>query len=230
MPITEVGSNSNGDTGTAISVTHGLTIASGDVVIVLINANDGASISDNNGANSFTEDFSIAYASANFNVWSRVAGASEPNDYAFTLSSSQRWSIIVRVFRGVDNEDIYDVAPAAGNFAEGESVTPSAPSITIANAGAMGLFTAGVDWSSAAFSNPTDGYGTEVEQIADQAMASYIVVWESTGATTTIECTLGGSDNWFASQFSLKPAAPGGISIPIVMLQMDHFNGGVLNG
>ena len=214
MAATEVGSNSDGGTGTAISVTHGLTIFSGDVVIALINSNNSADVVDNNGANSFDEDLSIAYASATFGVWSRVAGASEPNDYEFTIASSQRWSTIIRVFRGVDNGDIYDVIPHADNFASDESDTPTAPSITILTANAMGVFAAGIDWNNGVFSGPTDGYGTEVEQQGDQSLASYIVVWESTGATTTVSCTLdSGSDNWLACQFALKAyVAPGGVA------------------
>jgi hypothetical protein len=207
MPITEVGSNVAGTTGTAISVTHGISIAAGDVIIVQINNNGTSAVSDNNGAFTFVNDFTTTYASARFGVWSRIAGATEPAAYAFTIAASQRWSLIIRVFRSVD-VDIYDVAPAAGNFAEDTSTTPTAPSITIANAGAMGLFTALLDYNNGVFSGPSDNYGTEVERQAAQSMASYIRIWDAPGATTTVQCTMdSGSDDWGACQFALKPAA-----------------------
>jgi len=133
--------------GTAVSLTHGLTIQSGDIIVALVHANgSGTTIVDNNGASSFTKRTEAdSGATSHAAIFDRVAGGSEPSAYAFTLGSSQRWAIIVLQFRGVD-ASIYDVTPGAANLttAYTDYSTPGgtqgvSASITIGTAGAYGL-------------------------------------------------------------------------------------------
>ena len=58
------------------TITHGLAIESGDLVVAGINVNGAATaLSDNNGASSFTQDWSLrSRDGAGYYVLHRVAG------------------------------------------------------------------------------------------------------------------------------------------------------------
>ena len=210
MAISEVGTANAGGTGTAISLTHNLTIAADDIIVVALHTNDTSTQTDNNGATPFTDVYGTFLPGncSNSHIWVRKAGASEPAAYAFTQSdASASYSIIARVFRGC-HADIWDVAPAAARTATGTSATATAPDMTITNAGSMGLLGIFVDSSSVTLSDPTNSYGGEVE-IGNRALATYIRAGLAAGATGTTAATLSFSDDWAAYQFALKPAAAG---------------------
>ncbi len=213
MAISEIASASaSGGGSTAVSITHGLTIASGDVLIAMFGI-DGASgtytLADNNGATPFSDGYAADTAdSSHYRIWYRVAGASEPAAFAWTLGQITTWTCSVRQFRGVD-ATVFDVAPGAATNAAGQDTAPTAPSITITNAGAMGIALFHSDASDKTFASPTNSYGTELEVTAGRVHASYIRAGLSAGATGATACTLSGSDHWAANQFALKPAAAG---------------------
>jgi len=50
MAISRVGTASADGSSTAVSVTHGLTILSGDVIVAGIHVNGNPTVTDNNGA------------------------------------------------------------------------------------------------------------------------------------------------------------------------------------
>ena len=109
-----------------VSITHGLTILEGDVLIAVLSVvNTGSTFASDDSE--FTDDYQDAFADGNLAIMSRVAGASEPSDYSWTISpSAVRHSVIIKQFRGVDSS-VYDVAPAAGNHDEngGDLTLPS---------------------------------------------------------------------------------------------------------
>src|SRR3990167_808039 len=115
MPIAETGSAKNTGTSAAPSITHGLTINSGDTVLITGNANaSGNTWGDNNGSTPLTIDFQETGSGTNtYAIMSRKAGASEPASYAFTLASSQAWSLTIRVFSGGHASTMWNIAPAA---------------------------------------------------------------------------------------------------------------------
>lgn len=213
MAIAETGSVTATGTGTTLSVTHGLTINAGDVVLALIHWNlSGITVSDNNGGTPFTEAFQEQNGAetSHYAIFSRVAGASEPSSYSFNQNgASAAWSVQFRVFSGVDNATPFDVAPSAAtrDFAASGTTAP-APSITINTAAALGVLF-GLSDSTITFSAPTNGYATEV-QTGERSNASYIRTWATTGATGTSSMTLSASNDWTAQQFALKPAGGGG--------------------
>src|SRR3972149_1043029 len=107
-----------GTTGT-ISITHGLTIQAGDVIVVTITANgDAGTLVDNNGATPFTKEFGEQQpgsgASAYYSIFSRVCGSSEPSAFAFTLGGTFDGpsEITVPQFRNVDPQQRWEVAPS----------------------------------------------------------------------------------------------------------------------
>ena len=99
--ISEVGHATATGSGTAVSITPAVSTQAGDVVLAVIHANaSGNTITDNNGTNAFTSDIQENTAdSSHYAIVHRVATASEPTTYRWTLSSSQSWSVQVRVFR-----------------------------------------------------------------------------------------------------------------------------------
>ena len=197
------------------AITHGLTINSGDVVVALIAANtDGNTITDNNGANAFTqtiqENTPAAGQTMRYAIYYRVAGPSEPASYSWTLGSpANDWSIVLRVFSGVDTASVWDVAPSVstrtGSPADGTTAT--APSMTTATPGAMGIVAFFSDGLGTTYSAPTNGYSTLVQQGGGRSVASAVRTWPTAGATGTTSATLAPSDDWTAHQFALKPAA-----------------------
>lgn len=92
--------------GTAVTCTHGMTISSGDLILAFVNVNANPTVTDNNGANNFTkiDDFE-ASTTGMVSCWYRVAGASEPSSYAFTLNASQPWHLTIVRVTGADTSD-----------------------------------------------------------------------------------------------------------------------------
>jgi len=121
--------------------------------------------------------------SSSYAIYYRVAGASEPASYSWTLNTSTEWSIQIRVFSGVDTSSVWDVAPSTSTRSFSASgTTATAPSMTTSTDGAMGIIAFFSD-SLETFSNPTNGYETEVEPASSRAQASYVHTWTSAGAT-----------------------------------------------
>ena len=219
MAITEVGNNSDGSSsGTAASVTHGLTIAADDVVIATVHGNGGPTFVDNNGANSFTKEYNASsQSSSRYAIFKRVAGASEPTDYAFTVSTSTAWSLMVRVFRGVDTASIWDVAPSGTTFDGSTGTTATAPTMTTTAAGALGIIQAFSDSSSVTYSAPSNGYGSVATHAANRSQGSAHRVFSTAGATGTTDFTLSTSDDWHIHQYALSPAATGSVALGSVL-------------
>lgn len=211
--ISEVGSGAAAaGSGTAVSITHGLTILSGDVVIAMITSNNsGVTIADNNGANSFTqtirEDQQGSGSSATYGIFSRLAGGSEPASYAFTLGASVAWAIQIRAFRSV-HADIFEVTPSTGTRTGSPSDSTSATSadITTTNADSLGIIMAMSDAATGlTFSGPTNGYGNELEQGGGVwPVTSYTKQIPGTGSVGTVGLTLGASNDWTVQHFALK--------------------------
>ena len=182
--------------------------------MVIHKNNTTGTITDNNGTTPFTE--SLQEATADTSVYAilyRVAGSSEPSSYAWTATGSTAWSINLRVFSGVDNVNVWDVAPstATRNTSTG-SPTATAPTMTTVTNGAMGIAHFITDSGSVTYSGQTNGYGTEVEAGSGQAQASYIRIWATAGSTGTTAGTLSATNDWVAHQFALRPGtthAPG---------------------
>ena len=208
--ISEVGHATATGTGTAVSITPGVITQAGDVVLAVIHANStGNTITDNNGANALTSDIQENTANTSrYAIVHRIATAGEPASYAWTLNSSQNWSVEVRVFRGVA-ASVWDVAPSTATRTMGASgTTATAPSMTTTSPGALGILVCLTDTSGgASYSSPTNGYAAQVTPGATQLQSSWTRTWNIPGATGTSAATISASNDWVAQQFALKPAA-----------------------
>ena len=219
MAITLVGSHtSRGDTGTAISDTHGLTILTDDVIVCIVHANlDTNTITDNNAPNGMTKV--LEDGGANTNFWAifarRAPDNSEPASYAFTLGSSDRWKVQTRVYRGVHVSSMWDVQPLAANYDWAASgTTATAPTITTTYDGSMVIAAFFNDHTDDyTWSGVTNGFGNELEgggNTEAMSTASYDKVQTTAGAVGATAATLSVSDDWLAIQFALRPAVWGG--------------------
>jgi hypothetical protein len=176
--ISETGSATDVGGGTTASITHGQTIAANDVIVAMIHSNDaGNDVTDNNGAYAFAEEFEETNPgqTSSYAIYYRVAGASEPATYSWNINNDTEWSVQIRIFSGVDTASVWDVSPSVSTRSSaGSGTTATAPTMTTSNDGAMGIIAIFSD-STETFSNPTNGYGTEVEPASRAALHRRVI-------------------------------------------------------
>lgn len=214
--ISEVGSATTSGSGSAVSITHGITILEGDVVLAFVSANTatGVDIDDNNGSTPFTypvSRISVALVGADnyILIGARVSAGSEPSAYAWTNNAGLDWTVIVRVFRGVAYS-IWEVMPEAANLVSSgaDGTTATSASIVTATPNSLGVLQTFTD-SGVTFSGQTQSYVTEVESGHTQVnQASYIKQIATPGTAPAASVTLSGSNDWEIYQFALKPLIP----------------------
>jgi hypothetical protein len=207
-------SATNGATsGTAMTVSKPTGATTNDILIFLINVNDTKTVTDNNG--SYTVTFASlgrrAYNSnsAGYYIGYRVVGASDPASYAFTLSGSDRWSIICLCYQYVDTSTIWDVEPTS-TTENIDTYTPFATDAitTVAN-GAMIVAAAFGDTASATFnSTPGDSFNSRENNDGEQLIAAADKAMATAGAQSAVSWGSATASQEVATQiFSLKPTA-----------------------
>ena len=203
-----------------MSITHGLSLQAGDVVVAFIHVNwDGTTITDDNGSYAFSEHVNgVGQATSRVGIFSRVAGSSEPSTYSWTQSAGNNWSIILRVFRGCDTSSPWDVAPSSANSDGASSgTTATAPSITTGYDGSLAIAAVFSDSTGTTYSSPTNGFGAEAEESTYRCHANYTKAVASAGAVGSTSITLSASDDWYALQMALRAAPAGGASkVPVM--------------
>ena len=218
MAIAETGNAETGATsGTAAEITHGLTINEGDIIIVTFSIEGtGNNFTDNNGVYSFTEEIQEAPGgqSSIYGIVSRIAGANEPSTYKWTLDASNDWSILLRVFSGVDTGDIWDVSPAEATRTSGIGTTATSLDMTTSTNGAMGILYVVTD-GNITYSNPTNNYANELEKTTGWSQASYTHIWSTASTVGTAQVTLSASNDWTIHHIALKPDAVAGTNTQI---------------
>lgn len=82
------------------SLTHGLTINAGDLVVAYVNRNSTNSISADAGGVAWTEALNAAVTSetARHAFYWKIAGSSEPASYGWTFGTADHFQIILKVF------------------------------------------------------------------------------------------------------------------------------------
>ena len=109
------GNARNDGDSAAASVTHGLTINSGDLVVAYVNTNGtGTTTADSDSGAGWTEELNEIPSgeTARQVIYSRIANGSEPSAYAWTLGSSTLWHVIIKVFTSA-TDAIEDSAAAS---------------------------------------------------------------------------------------------------------------------
>ena len=235
MAITEVGNHQTLGYGTAVSDTHGLSIAANDVVVCLIWILGTPSCTDNNGDYALTGgivDADSIGTACHYNIYYRVAGASEPSAYAFTLSGSNiNWGIQTRVFRGVDTSDPWNVLTGNGYAsAYANTTTRAAASITTDRDGCLAIAYYTTNKNTFSWDSVDNGFGSGlVRSTAYPSMASYTKTIASAGAVGTTTATYSPEQTQWAGGgiVALQPPADGTF-LPHVMTH--HFIPPLLGG
>jgi len=213
-----VTSGSTGASG-AITITHGLTISAGDVLIAfVVTKRNAGTMADNNGDYAFTEDYDWLDTtnSQSHAIYSRVAGSSEPSSYAWATAAWWTYCVILLQFSGVDSDDIWDVPPSDATRDGSWGATATADSQTTTVDGALALFFVQGDGESV--SNPTNNFGNGVGQnTADPKSWVCSKSIASAGAIGSTSATLAASAAWRTHLLALTPAPSG------VPKQSDHY-------
>ena len=205
-----VTSGSTGASG-AITITHGLTIAAGDVLIAfVVTARNAGTMADNNGDYAFTEDYDWLDTTngESHAVYSRVAGSSEPSSYAWATAAWWTYCVILLQFSGVDSDDIWDVPPSDATRDGSWGATATADSQTTTVDGALALFF--VQGGGQNVTDPTNSFGDGVGQnTADPKSWVFFKSIASAGAIGSTSATLSGDTAWRTHLLALTPAASG---------------------
>lgn len=232
MTISLVGSDTvQSLSGSSIAFTHGITILENDIVFVCVSNNSSKSIT---GLDGFTSDFSETFASSRYTVLSKVAGASEPATYTFTMSGSDRYNAILFVLRGANTSSIYDVAPLLANMTDGNSLTATANSITTSNNNSLVLFTASIDNSASdSIGSFTNGFSSFVEHDNTRQAHSIASKTQTTaGAVGNTSATINTTRQHHAMMFAINEAAAASYAIdstPSEIRKTESFNVTVSN-
>lgn len=146
MAFSYTGGATNGGTGTSASVTHGLTINSGDLVVAYVNSNSTSTMSMNAGGSAWTEaiDELPSGESARQGLWWKIAGSSEPSSYTVTTGGSN-WRIIVKVFSSTTDAVVDAAAVSAYNSTNSTSLVCSAPNGEVISDNAVSVVFGGKD-------------------------------------------------------------------------------------
>jgi hypothetical protein len=200
---TATANGGSGGSGSA-SITHGLTIAANDVLIAVFNEYPGGAIAST-GDYQFTEDYARETDANGLGqcIYSRVAGASEPSAYTWSMPTWTAYWICLLQLRGVDTSSIWDVAPSVDTFGTVWGTTCTAPSMTIATAGALGLL---IGQGTKVLSGATDDYADDIGLDTSPISRVWRRTWSSTGATGTTDCTLAATGAGRLHQVAVKPS------------------------
>lgn len=192
---------------TAISMTHGLTINSGDWILAIVNYNStGIIVSDNNSGYEFTSVTVNESTSSGRHIFRRIAGASEPANYDFTLASAQRNASVLLVFRpttGSVATNSFDVTPAAVNVSNDTTITATGVTATVDDA--IQIVVGYIDGTATFSSFNGSGFTEAVTVDGNQGVSVYFKGVNS-GTTSTETFTIGDTTEGFGEQFILKPA------------------------
>ena len=203
--ITNVQTSSG--SGTAISVTKPTGMSNGDLLVVVINHNGpDKTTADNNGATPTTKQIevqgSVPDNTGAIPIFYRYVGYAEPATYAFTLSGSDRWTIVAFGLSGADRTFPFNVLPADGN--DETSAAPTCPGATVI-ANSMALAVAGTDGTGAGTFSGGPSTWTEVGTVnLQQPLSVFYKMMPSAGATSDQDFATSTSGfNYTVSIFSI---------------------------
>lgn len=203
-------SSNNAASGTALTITKPSGVQSGDVLIFIANVNGNpTTLVDNNGGTPFTlketKPYNGAGGGATMHIFYRVAGASEPSSYAFTIGSSQRWQATMLACGQVDVNNIFGSYAGIAEVS-GSGLTFSAAAIAV-NKDELAIAVSGLDTATQIYDTyPTDGYVLNQAPVANQALAVSTKNISATGTQSAVSWHItSGSSLVIAYQFTLNP-------------------------
>lgn len=213
IPYFVGGAEESGNSVTSLTVTHGVTIEAGDVIVVAMHSNSVDANLVGDATYTFNRDYIEQNPSAGtgtFAVFTRVATASEPASYTFsTNSTADRNQLSLAVFRNVSRHNPWQIAPSSSVRDWSDAWTTAvAPTITTTTDYAFGMVLFYRD-SGTSFENVTNGYTHEVQSLGidrEQALGMWSRLWTPAGATGTTSADLSSSTGAVAYQLALNPA------------------------
>lgn len=210
MAITLVSASRANGTGSSISVAKPTGLASGDFIIAIIHINGPKNSSDNNGATAFTSvllNREYNGPSAQVDLYSRVAGGSEPTSYSFSLDGSDRYECHLLAFRGVNTTTPWEVQPTSTTEATGSGGTSTTNTITTTNNGAMVVSFSVNDSNSLTFTATPSGYTVAYNSSGTQLLSDVYGEKTTAGLVSALSWTQSTSNGtWLNNIFALTPA------------------------
>lgn len=234
---TYVGGAENGGNDTTPTITHGLTINEGDIVVAYVNHNsDSGSIVDA-GSNGWTNPVNEIPTSetARHSLWWKEAGASEPSSYSWTITSSQ-WKVLIKVFRpGTGNEYVIDAAAVSDitvadtttlvcSAVNGETVADD--SVSVVFGGKDNRYGGAEESYTTADNSYVSPIGTNHDQASGGAHRFF-----TTGTTINFDVTINTADGdnlsdvTYSVHISFKEQSTSGSSIPVIQAYYSRRRG-----
>lgn len=159
MPITYIGGNYQ-ESGTGADLTFTLpTTQEDDLILMFLFSDEGGTVPNHSvsGYTQIDQRNLISGGDRVISLWRKFAGASESNPTAQDTTSSEEWSGVIAVFRGVDTTTPLDVSVAITADVNNGGDSPPPPSITpVTDNGALALFM-GIDGDAPSWAAPS-GY------------------------------------------------------------------------
>jgi hypothetical protein len=194
-------------TATTLTLTKPTNTTAGDVLIATVDARGNPTFTAPSGWTLVRADNNPTVQTKSTYV--RVAGASEPSSWTWTLNSAQAASGAVLAYTGVNTTTPID-ASAGHTSTDWDNDVQTAPSVTTSTANAVVLSLFGTSNASSA----TAGSGLTERADAASTAGTYFVdsevadrVAATAGATPTTTATSNVNGNSLAQTVALRPAA-----------------------
>ena len=215
-----VGSAQGNGSSTAPSAALPAGTQAGDVLYVAVHYNNAPSITDNNAAAPTTAfgTFVPAGYTASWTLYTRAMTGAEGPNVAYTLGTSQRWSEVLWVLRGVDPARPFDIEPANGNVnlgGGGNYTTIAAPGASPREDFAFAFAMAGMDSGFDVWSGTPSGW-TVIQNVGTANNAIALVYLEVGFGGTTGDATFTKpNDTENSSTFTVFSVAPAKVPHPL---------------
>jgi PKD repeat protein len=189
---------------TAVTIPEPTGVATGDVLVANINANNAPTVATvPSGWTQTLAPVADGTVTTVFSYYHVVTGT-EPASWTFTLSAAQKWSAGITAFRGVDTTTVWDTAAATQVSTTG-TTSQAVPSVTTVTPGALLIGGNGVNSSTVTLGQPsgwTEAWEADGGKDIDLAYKAFPTAGPTGTSTFTHSATISGSA-WVRA---LKPA------------------------
>ncbi len=194
MAFTNVGGFHVGGTGTSATLTHGLTINEGDLVVAYCNRNGTGTITKDADGETWTEavNATVTSETARHSLHWAIMGSSPPSSFGWTFGSSDRYRVIALVIRpGAGNTAVIDLSANEPSRTASNAIdlVCSASSGRTVAANAVSFIFGGKDNQTAGGENYTqanNSYTGVQGSVTNQACAGAYRIWTTGGSDSTI--------------------------------------------
>lgn len=147
MAFSYVGGNFARGTNTSASITHGLTISEGDLVVAYINRNGSIPINNDAGGTAWTEagQATPTGETARHALFWKIAGAAEPATYSWSLNGNDLYQVILKVFSSTTDAVVDSAANLEGAHGSGGFMVIEASSGAVISDNAVSVVFGGKD-------------------------------------------------------------------------------------